>query len=139
MKRTALLAFFGLLLAGVCGAAPGPTPTPTVEKEGTISGTAVQRPQGGWLGVEVVDRTFRMTFYNDKKKPVAADATSAILRWPVHYQPNDERTELLPAGDPSVLASSYAVKGPLMFKLHIVLLTEGKPDAAESYSIDFRG
>ena len=71
-------------------------------------------PQGGWLGVEVADRTFRITFYNEKKKPVAADATSAILRWPVHYQPNDERTELLPTDDPAVLASPYAVKGPLI-------------------------
>lgn len=102
-------------------------------------GTPVARSQGGWLGVEVRDHAFRITFYNEKKKPVAADATSAILRWPVKYQPNDERTELLPTDDPAVLASSYAVKGPLTFKLHITLLTESKPDAVESYFIDFSG
>jgi len=139
MKRTAALACTGLLLAAVCGAAPRPTPVPTEEKEGTIAGIAVSRPQGGWLGVEIQDRTFRITFYNEKRKPVAADATSAILRWPVHYQPNDERIQLLPADDPSVLASPYVVKGPLAFKLHITLLNEGKPDAAESYVIDFHG
>jgi hypothetical protein len=139
MKRTALLALGGLALAAVCGAAPAPTPTPTEEAEGTVSGTPVARSQGGWLGVEVVNRTFRVTFYDEKKKPVPADATSAILRWTVQYQPNDERTELLPTDDPSVLASSYAVKGPLIFKLHITLLTESKPAAAESYFIDFHG
>jgi len=139
MKRIALVASLGLLLAAVGGAAPRPTPTPTEESEGTVAGVPVARAQGGWLGVEVQDRTFRITFYNEKKKPVPADATSAILRWPVHYQPNDERIQLSPTDDPSVLASPYVVKGPLSFKLHITLLTESKPEAAESYVIDFQG
>jgi hypothetical protein len=139
MKRIALLAFAGVVLTAVGGAAPRPTPAPTEEKEGTISGVPVPRPQGGWLGVEVKDRTFRMTFYNEKKKPVPADVSSAILRWPVHYQPNDERTQLLPTDDPAVLASEYTVKGLLSFKLRITLLTESKPDAVETYVIDFHG
>jgi hypothetical protein len=139
MNRTLLLAVAGLALGAACAAGARPTPTPTEEKEGTIAGTPVQRPQGGWLGVAVVDRTFRMTFYDDKKNPVPADAASAVLRWPVRYQPNDERTELLPTDDTSVLASAYAVKSPLIFKLHITLLFAGKPDAAEVYTIDFRG
>ncbi|HMD61846.1 MAG TPA: hypothetical protein VKG78_10455 [Opitutaceae bacterium] len=140
MKRVALLAVSGLLMAAACSAASRPTPTPAEEAEGTISGTPVARSQGGgWLGVDVRDRTFKITFYNEKKKPVPADVTSAILRWPVHYQPNDERIELLPTDDPSVLASPYIVKGPLSFKLRITLLTAGKPDAAEAYVIDFHG
>jgi hypothetical protein len=137
MKRIALLAFAGVALTAVCGAASRPTPTPTQEKEGTISGIPVQRPQGGWLGVEVKDHNFRITFYDDKKKPVPADVSSAVLWWPVHYQPNAERTQLLPTYDPAVLASGYAVKAPLTFKLHITLLTDSKPDAAEIYVIDF--
>lgn len=139
MKRTVVLAFSGLLLAAAYGAATRPTPTPTVEAEGTIAGIPVGRSNGGWLGVQVEDRTFKITFYNEKKKPVPADATSAILRWPVHYQPNDERIQLLPTDDPSVLASTYVVKGPLSFKLHITLLNQSKPDTAESYVIDFNG
>lgn len=139
MKRFAPLVLAGLFLAAAGIGSARPTPTPTEEPEGTVSGTAVARSQGGWLGVEIKDRTFRVTFYNAKKKPVPADVTSIILWWPVHYQPNAERTELLPSGDPSVLASSYAVKGPLVFKLHIALLVEGKTDAPESYVIDFHG
>lgn len=138
MKRTALLASFGLLLAAACAAAPRPTPTPTEEAEGAIAGIPVARAQGGWLGVEVVDRTFKITFYSEKKKAVPADATSAILWWPVHYQPNAERIQLLPTDDPSVLASPYVVKGPLSFKLHITLLVDSKPDYAESYVVDFQ-
>jgi hypothetical protein len=141
MKRIAPLALAGLFLAAIGGvsARPTPTPTPTEEPEGEVAGTVVARTGGGWLGVEVKDRTFRLTFYNAKKQPVPADATSVVLRWPVRYQPNDERTELLPTDDPAVLASAYAVKGPLLFKLHITLLVEGKTDAPESYVIDFRG
>jgi len=139
MKGTAALVCGVLALAGVCAGAPRPTPTPTQEKEGTIAGIPVARSQGGWLGVEVQSRTFKLTFYDEKKKPVAADATSAILRWWVHYQPNEERIQLLPTDDPSVLASPYVIKGPLSFKLYITLLNEGKPDAAESYVVDFQG
>jgi len=138
MKRFALLALVGLALTAAGGAAPRPTPVPT-EEEGTISGNPVARSKGGWLGVEVADRTFKITFYDEKKKPVPADVSSAVLRWSVHYQPNDERTQLVPTDDPSVLASSYAVKGPLAFKLRITLLTASKPDEVETYVIDFRG
>lgn len=138
MKRAAFLVLTGLMLSAACGvAAPAaPTPTPTAEKEGTIAGMPIKRPQGGWLGIEIKEGVFRLTFYNDKKKPVQADRSSAVLRWSVHYQPNPERTQLVPSDDAAVLASNYPVKPPHTFKLHIALLTEGSPDV-ESYVIDF--
>jgi hypothetical protein len=140
MKRLAPIALAGLFVASACAALARPTPTPTEEPEGAITGVAIPRAGGGWLGLELKDHTFRLTFYDAKKKPVAADVTSVVLRWPVRYQPNDERTLLLPSDDPSVLASSYWVKGPLAFKLHITLLVEGKTDAPpESYVIDYHG
>jgi hypothetical protein len=79
-----------------------------------------------------------LTFYNAKKKPTPADKTSAVLRWPVHYQPNDERTELTPTGDPAVFASQYSIKPPHTFILHITLLSDSKDDV-ETYDIDFSG
>lgn len=137
MKRAVFLMFAGLVLSGIRGAC-APTPTPDSEKEGTISGTAIARPQGGWLGIELKDNSFVLTFYNAKKKPTPADKTGAVLRWPVHYQPNDERTELAPSGDPAVLSSPYSVKSPHSFNLHITLLSDSK-DPPESYVIDFSG
>jgi hypothetical protein len=138
MKRFVFLMLAGLLLSGTCGlAAPAPTPD-TEEKEGTIAGMPIQRPQGGWLGLELKDSSFVLTFYNAKKKPIPADKNSAVLRWPVHYQPNDERTELTPTSDPAVFASSYSVKPPHTFILHITLLSDSK-DKPESYTVDFSG
>jgi hypothetical protein len=140
MKRAVFLVFSGLLLSAVCAvAAPAAPKAPSDDdKEGTIAGTAVPREKGGFIGVELKDGTFRVTFYNEKKKPVPADKASAVLRWPVHYQPNNERTELLPTDDPAVLASDYPVKPPHTFKLHISLLSPSTADV-ESYVIDFSG
>jgi len=110
--------------------------TPDKDKEGTVSGIPIERAQGGWLGLELKGGTFQITFYDAKKKPVAADRSSAVLLWQVHYQPNPERTQLLPSGNPAVFTSPYPVKPPHAFKLHITLLTDGSPDV-ESYVVDF--
>ncbi len=137
MKRMVFLLLAGLLLSAAGGfAAPG---APADDKEGTIEGTAIQRPQGGWLGVAIKNGCFQLTFYNDKKKPIAADKSSAVFRWAVHYQPNDERTELTPGGDPSILVSSYPVKPPLAFILHIALLGGDDKDKVEGYTVGFGG
>jgi hypothetical protein len=138
MKRIALLAFAGLMFSAVCLAADKDKDKD--DEEGTVAGMPIARTQGGgWLGLELKDSTFRLTFYNAKKKPVAADASSAAMRWTVHYQPNDERTELVPTDDPAVLASPYFVRPPHAFPLHIVLLFAGKPDASEAYSFAYSG
>jgi hypothetical protein len=136
MKRVAFFVLAGLLVWALPGRARADTPAPAEEKEGTITGLAIQRPQGGWIGVEIKSGCFRITFYNDKKKPIAADRTSAVLRWTVHYQPNAERTELVGSDEPAVLTNSYPVKEPHTFKLHIALMKDGS-DEPESYVVDF--
>jgi hypothetical protein len=135
MKRIVLLALAGMFLSLV-GRAATPTGTTDEDKEGTIAGVTVARPQGGFLGVELKDSTFQITFYNAKKHPIPADRTSAVLRWAVHYQPNDERTELVPTGDPDVLGNAYVVKPPYTIHLHVTLLGGG-PDEPETYLVDF--
>jgi hypothetical protein len=136
MKRIALLAFAGLMLTSVCLAAD----KDKEDEMGTIAGLAIKRTQGdGWLGLELVDNTFKLTFYNAKKKPIPADASAAAMRWTVHYQPNDERTELVPTDNPAVMASPYFIRPPHAFPLHIVLLFAGKPEASENYDFAYSG
>jgi hypothetical protein len=132
MKRLLLLAMAGMLLSCACVASGADDK----DKEGTIQGIPIKRAAGGWLGLELKDSNFILTFYNAKKKPVAADRPSAVVWWSVHYQPNAERTELTGGGSPSVLASSYYVKEPHSFKLHMTLLETGSTDV-ETYVVDF--
>jgi hypothetical protein len=149
MKRIALFALIGLFLPAFHALADPPTPTPTEEKEGTVSGFAIHRAGGGWLGIEIKDQNFWMTFYNEKKKPVAADASAAVLWWNVPYQTNPERTELTSGSNPAVLASAYTIRPPYTFKLHITLLSDpnagaaptngAAPPAPEAYVVDYSG
>jgi hypothetical protein len=135
MKRVVFLVFAGLFLSAACGFAAPSAPSDE-DKEGTIAGTPIKRTGEGWLGIEIKGGTFQLTFYNDKKKPIPADKSSAVLRWPVHYQPNDERTELTGTDNPAVLGSAYPVKPPYAFKLHIALLSDSNKDV-EGYVIEF--
>ncbi|HEY1848005.1 MAG TPA: hypothetical protein VGG37_02310, partial [Opitutaceae bacterium] len=61
MRRLFLLLVSGLVLASAARAAAAADD----EKEGTIEGTAIKRTVGdGWLGLQLKDGTFRLTFYN---------------------------------------------------------------------------
>jgi len=140
MKRLALVAFAGLLISAAHAlASPTPPQGKDDDKEGTVAGTPVQRSQGGWIGIELKGNNWVLTFYNEKKKPIPADVSSAVFWWPVHYQPNAERTELLPSDNAAVFSSPYSVRAPHTFILHVVLLKEEKTDYTESYVINYSG
>jgi hypothetical protein len=136
MKRMLLIAVAGVLLSCACARAAEDDKDKDKDKEGVVAGFAIKRDDSGWLGLEIKDNLFRMTFYNAKKKHVPANRPSAVVWWSVHYQPNPERTELTPTDDPAILASGYLVKDPHVFKLHITLLKPGTTDV-ETYVVDF--
>lgn len=104
-----------------------------------IEGIEVARP-GGFLGVQVVDGKFRVSFYDAKKKPVAPNVARAMLRWDPKGKTGQDRAVLTPGGGPNSLASDKYVRPPYNFKLFITLMKEGADEAApaESYVIDFR-
>ena len=134
--RTAVVLGLSVAAApiGLQAAAPEPA-----QADGVIAGMTLPRPNGHFLGIEVVSGNFKLSFYNEHKKPEAGDLTSAALRWPVHYQPNDERTLLTPSSDGLSLTSGKPVRSPLAFKLYLSLFAAGKGDPVETYVIDFRG
>jgi hypothetical protein len=116
-------------------------PAPTKKKEdppAKIDGVAISRPNGGFLGLQVLNNNFVLTFYDAKKKKVAPDVARATFRWPVKYQPGPERTVLNPNGG-FALTSAKDIRPPLTFKVFISLFVEGKEDAVESYTVDFHG
>jgi len=110
---------------------------------GKIEGIEIARAKGGFLGVQIVDSSFKITFYDAKKKPVAADVVRALLRWDPKYKVGQERLVLNRSDDGKSLASPRNIRPPYLFKLTIVLLqeaagTEDGTAAGETYVIDFK-
>ena len=121
-------------------AAAKKTPTPTAKKEdppAVVEGVAIVRPNGGFLGLRVVNNNFVLSFYDAKKKKIDPDVTRAAVRWPVKYQPGDEHAVLNLSG--KTLTSAKVVKPPLVFKVYLGLYNEGSDKAVESYTIDYHG
>lgn len=128
----------GGVLASLLMAAPV-KPAPKAEAP-PIPGTVVTRANAGFLGLTIEGGNFVMRFYDADRMPVAPDVGSAVLRWSVRYQPNDERTLLQPNADDTALTSQKAIRPPHNFKLFVALLApEGAPAINETYVVDFRG
>lgn len=128
--------------------APKPAATAPVKKDdkkkkadeiGKIEGLEIARGTG-FLGVQIVNGVFKLTVYDAKKKPTAADFTRVALRWNVTYQPNPERTLLAPGSGIGSFTSEKIVKPPHAFKLFITLIKgEGDNAPVENFTADFRG
>jgi hypothetical protein len=126
--------------------APKEAAKPAPKKEepmGKIAGTEIKRG-AGYMGLELVGGTFKITFYDAKRKPMAVppEITRAALRWAVSYRQGlDERAVLNPSEDGKSLTSLKVVKPPHNFRLYITLLAAATAEdgAGETYSIDFRG
>lgn len=110
------------------------------EPPGKIEG--VEIPRGaGFLGLQVVAGTFKLTCYDAKKKPVAADFTRATVRWDAKHKVGDERAVLNPTGDGKSFGAPKPVRPPYNFKVFLTLLTEGadgQTTATETFTVDFR-
>ena len=134
------MAVAALLLAGGLQAAtpkaPGKSSPPAVETP-KIKGLEIARPQGTYLGLELVNNTFVLSFYDAEKKKTAPDVARATLRWPVKYQPTDERLVLNPGADGTSLSSPRIIRPPHNFRLSIMLFVEGNDDPVEAYNVSY--
>jgi len=107
------------------------------EPEVTIPGVSAPRSKGGFIGIEVSDSGFKLSFYDKEKKPVDCDVARASARWKPNYKIGDERRMLNPSGDGRTLTSP-PIRPPYNFKLFLTLLSE-EGQAVETYVLDFRG
>ena len=80
--KTRISLLFSLLVLGIFAALPAGAAdgTKAEDEEGTIPGITLTRPSGTYLGLEIVSGNFKLSFYDDKKKPVAVD--DAVARAP---------------------------------------------------------
>ncbi|HWA85946.1 MAG TPA: hypothetical protein VG710_06980 [Opitutus sp.] len=102
-----------------------------------IDGIPITRPDGSFLGLELRNNNFVLTFYTKEKKKTAPDVAMAVARWPVKYQKGDERTSLTPGGDGTSLTSPLFVRPPHDFRLYLGLFKAGSQDAVEDYVVEF--
>lgn len=141
--KTALVLMIGLFgLVGQLAAAPAAV---AEEKtEGVIAGVTIERKTGpGFLGLQVVDGNFKLTYYDEEKQPVTADHPRALLRWPARYKSGDDRAMLNRAGDGTFLTSAKFVRPPYSFRLFLTLIAgeEGEAETGvetETYAITFQ-
>jgi hypothetical protein len=107
-----------------------------VEKEGVIEGIAVARPDGRWLGITTTGNQFKVTFYNQNKKPEPADAVRGTARWNHPRKIVDVNTVLNPAGA-NALATPTVLKPPYVYTVRFVLI--GADDKVkETYAVQLK-
>ena len=145
------LVLFGILALGFVSlsAQPAKPAAPTKaekkeEAEPKIAGIAIQRPNGAFLGLSLENGTFKLSFYDRKKKPALPDLRRAAARWNPNYKQGSERMILNPSADGKSLIGNKPVRPPHAFKLYLTLLTaapvsggDGAEQASESYVVDF--
>lgn len=128
-------------------AAKGATPAqPAADKKAAkkdepppkIEGMEIARGAKGFLGLQVVNGVFKLSFYDEKKKPATADVARAVLRWTPNYKPGNEIYILNPGADGRSLTSDKTVRPPYTFKLFLSLFAEGAENPVESMVVDFR-
>lgn len=110
------------------------------EEEPKIEGVVIARGKG-YLGLQVAESVFKLSFYDEKKKPVAADVDKAALRWDPRNKIGEERVLLTPSEDGKALTAPKAIKPPYNFKVFMTLIKEGpdgQPPANENFVVDFR-
>jgi hypothetical protein len=115
-------------------AKPAPAAPAAEEEIGKIEGIEIARANGGFLGVKTEGATLKVTFYDEKKKPVAADAVRISARW--HFN-EPKRTVLLPSS-PETLSSPSVISRPFNYIIYLVLVgADEKP--IESHSLNLNG
>jgi hypothetical protein len=124
--------------AGPSKPAPAPAAPAAEEPEPQLPGSVIARPSGGFLSLTVEGLNFKLSFYDAKKKPLAADAVRAIARWDPVNKTGEVRSVLNPTDEGTALMGNVPVRPPYVFKVFLTLLgPDGK--ALESHVVDFKG
>jgi len=112
---------------------------PKTAEKPVIPGITIERKDSkALLGIQIVDNSFKLSFYDEEKMPAPADYPRALLRWDVTYKKVQERVILTPGGDGTFLTSPRAIRPPYNFQLFITLIADDQDTEAETYVIRFR-
>ncbi len=103
-------------------------------EEPTIKGIELSRAGGGFLGVQTEGVTLKVTFYDEKKEKVAADAVRITARW----QDTKPRHMVLLPSSPETFSSPPLLTRPFSYIVYLVLVgADDKP--IENFSLRLNG
>lgn len=111
------------------------------EVEPKIPGVVINRPNGTYLGLEVVGAKFKLSFYDKKKKPMAIDVTRATARWPNTRSAAVAWNFTVLNPDGKALVGAKPALPPFAWNVYLTLL-QGEGDGAkavETYTVPFHG
>ena len=145
----ALLLSLGVVLAAAAQTPPRaktpPAPAPAAkdgakkeEPPAKVEGIEIGRGARGFLGLQIVEGKFKLSFYDAKKKPIAPDVTRAALRWDPKGTTGTERTLLTAAGDGKSLTSGKVIRPPYLFRIFMALQKDDPAAESENLVVDFR-
>lgn len=137
MQTLRVLGFLAMMLLGGSAFAAQTATDAAGKEQPPIAGLEISRPTGGFLGLQLLNGNFVLSFYDADRQPKPIDVARAALRWPVKYQPNDERVVLNPGGDGVSLTSPKVIRPPHNFRLYIALFVEGNDDPVETHTVQF--
>lgn len=134
MKSLGLVCLALIGMVSGFAAEPGQPAGPGPELPKT--GVNLARDDGGWINVVVADNGFVVSFFNDRKVPVAADVHHGLVRYSYAAKPKD-RTVLTRSEDGKTLVSPSNVRGPWVFRVHLALFDAGPDDLVETYAFPY--
>ncbi|MDO8540178.1 MAG: hypothetical protein Q7S40_07005 [Opitutaceae bacterium] len=104
------------------------------------TGVNLARSTGGWLNVEVTgNHSFVVSFFDQEKKPIAADAVRGVVRFFYTARENKPPVPLHLSEDSKKLVSLAKVRPPHVFRVFLVLFGAGDLDIGETYNFRYPG
>ena len=136
--KTRISLLFSLLVLGIFAALPVRAADAAKDDEmGTIPGITLTRPSGTYLGLEIVSGNFKLSFYDDKKKPVSVDdaVARATARWDNKQKLGSDFTVMNKSDDGKALIGVKFVRPPYNFIVFLNLLNAAG-EVVESHPVN---
>jgi len=136
--KTRISLLFSLLILGTIAALPiRAAEAAKGDEMGTIPGITLTRAAGTYLGLEIVSGNFKLSFYDDKKKPVPVDeaVARATARWDNKQKVGTDFTVMNRTDEGKALVGVKFVRPPYNFIVFINLLNAAG-EVVENYSVN---
>lgn len=112
-----------------------PRPPMAVEDEPKVVGLEIARAGGGCLGVALEGLALVVRFYDEEKKPIAASAARAAIRWNPVNKAGVQHAVMTSTPDALALRSPAILRSPYGFKISVTLVRENG-EKIENHLVD---